>query len=159
MNRLVHVWALRVFGLLPRPLSTLVVRLRYPTFTVGTAVAITDGAARVLLVSHTYSEGWGLPGGLLDNKEVPAQTARREIREELDLDVEVGLHPIAVRTPWKRHFTMLFTATVERTDVSTMRGHTPEIADVGWFDLDALPELSEFTALFLDAVGLRPSKA
>ncbi len=127
----------------------------YPTFTVGTGVAISDQGGRVLLVTHSYSPGWSLPGGLLAGSEVPAETARREIREELGLDLAIEGHPIAVRAPSRRHFTFLFAIEIEPVDPATMRGHTPEIVDVGWFPLDNLPELGEFTDYFLEAVGLQ----
>jgi len=144
-----------VFGTLPRGLTNRIIRIWHPTFTVGTGVAISDGAGHVLLVTHSYSRGWSLPGGLLANTEVPAETARREVREELGLDLPIDGHPIAVRAPRRRHFTFLFTIEIEAVERSAMRGHTPEITDVDWFALDDLPELGEFTHYFLEAVGLQ----
>jgi len=152
-----HLLALRVFGLLPRGLRSRIVRLLYPTFTVGTAVAISDGAGRVLLVQQSYSDGWSLPGGLLSGHEQPLDTARREIREELGLDLDLGGHPLAVRTLWRRHFNFLFSTTIEPIDAASLQGHTPEISDADWFALDALPHLAEFTDHLLEAAGLLPS--
>lgn len=47
-----------------------------------------DGA--VLLVHPTYKPGWEVPGGLAEVDEPPRAAARREIAEELGLDVAPG---------------------------------------------------------------------
>jgi mutator protein MutT len=54
---------------------------------------VRDQNHRVLLVrrGRAPSEGlWSLPGGRVEPGESPAQAARREVREETGLDVEVG---------------------------------------------------------------------
>jgi len=54
----------------------------------GVKCLLTDGD-RVLLVRHTYGpRGWDLPGGTMKPGEAPAETARREIEEELGVTVE-----------------------------------------------------------------------
>lgn len=55
---------------------------------VGTVVR--DPAGRVLLVSNTWSEGWIVPGGLAKPGESLPAAARREVREETGVDVDVG---------------------------------------------------------------------
>jgi 8-oxo-dGTP pyrophosphatase MutT (NUDIX family) len=55
------------------------------------AVIFRDAANRVLLVATTYgAEKWELPGGALAEGESPWAGARREIKEELGLDVLPG---------------------------------------------------------------------
>lgn len=44
----------------------------------------------MLLVNPTYKPGWELPGGVVEVNESPAEACRREVREELGIDVEVG---------------------------------------------------------------------
>ncbi len=149
-----HLLALKAFGLLPKPVQNQVVRVLSPTYTVGTAVVITTPDRQLLLVQQPYADGWLLPGGLLDADETPADAANREIREELGLELAVDGHPIAVQTPWRRHYNFLFTAQIDHVAPAALLGHTPEISDAAWFDLDALPEdLAEFTDEFLVATG------
>mgnify|MGYP001820549410 CR=1 FL=1 len=153
MRARLHLASLRAFGILPKRVQNWCVRRIAPLFTVGPAVVLLDGRGRVLLVQQPYSDGWGLPGGLVARGEEPADTARREIREELGLEIDVAAHPIAVRTPWRRHFNFLFTVVVPDMDPVSMLGLNPEISDVDLFDLLALPDLSECTDDFLVAVG------
>jgi len=53
-------------------------------------------AEDVLLVRHTYgSRSWDLPGGQIRRREVPLETARREMNEELGRRIERDLVEIA----------------------------------------------------------------
>lgn len=59
-----------------------------------------DLDGRVLLVKPTYRDSWLLPGGGMEADEYPAETARREIKEELDLDLAGSSRLLAV--DWTR---------------------------------------------------------
>ena len=55
------------------------------------AVVVRDGRALLVRRAHEPRKGeWSLPGGLLDLGESLADAARREVKEETALDVEVG---------------------------------------------------------------------
>jgi 8-oxo-dGTP diphosphatase len=57
----------------------------------GSAAALfTDPAGRVLLVKPNYREHWSLPGGILEHGEPPHVGCRREVAEELGLDIAPG---------------------------------------------------------------------
>jgi 8-oxo-dGTP diphosphatase len=58
----------------------------------GTAAAlITSPSGDVLLVKPNYRAYWSLPGGVLEEGESPHDGCAREVREELGVDVPVGL--------------------------------------------------------------------
>jgi ADP-ribose pyrophosphatase YjhB (NUDIX family) len=66
---------------------------------VGADAAIFDGEGRILLVERADDRCWGLPAGWVDPNEAPADTVRREAREELALDIEpVQLVDVMFRT-------------------------------------------------------------
>lgn len=52
-------------------------------------VLLRDEEGRVLLVRHHDRGVWVAPGGMVEPDEDPAETARREMREETGLDVEL----------------------------------------------------------------------
>jgi ADP-ribose pyrophosphatase YjhB (NUDIX family) len=56
-------------------------RFRRPA-TLGVRALICDEAGRVLLVRHTYSKGWHLPGGGVESRETAVDAVVRETAEE-----------------------------------------------------------------------------
>jgi len=58
-----------------------------PVATVG--ALIEDGAGRVLMVrTHKWGDRWGIPGGKIRRGETCEEALRREIREEVELELE-----------------------------------------------------------------------
>ena len=58
-----------------------------PTMFGSAAALFTDPAGRVLLVKPNYREHWSLPGGIIEHGEPPHVGCRREVAEELGLDI------------------------------------------------------------------------
>ena len=63
---------------------------RLPTMFGAAAALFTDATGRVLLVKPNYRDHWSLPGGILDHGEPPHEGCRREVKEELGLDIVPG---------------------------------------------------------------------
>jgi len=62
----------------------------HPAVGVG-AVVVRGGKALIIKRAHEPRQGeWSLPGGMLELGESLADAARREIKEETGLDVELG---------------------------------------------------------------------
>ena len=94
----------------------------------------------VLLVRHTYGPRtrWELPGGGVKRREEPLDAARREIREELGIDVDDWrlLGDLFERIERKRD--RLWCYATELGDQRIVRDEA-EIAEVRWFDRDRPP--------------------
>lgn len=58
-------------------------------FTIGVFAIILDENNRILLCHRTDRDLWNLPGGGLEKGETPWQGVKREVKEEVGLDVEV----------------------------------------------------------------------
>jgi 8-oxo-dGTP pyrophosphatase MutT (NUDIX family) len=84
-------------------------RLTRPRYSMGAVGVVFNDAGEVLLVEHVFHpyNPWGLPGGWIDHDEDPQEAVRRELREELGLDVEVGV-VLAVRRVLRHHIDVAF---------------------------------------------------
>lgn len=117
----------------------------------GVRCALTRGG-KVLLVRHTYGDRrWALPGGLVRRHEAGEATARREMREELGIEV----------TAWKELGTLRFVGPERARHVveclsaplpdSELVVNEAEIAEVAWFAREDVPGDSlEQTAEIVD---------
>jgi 8-oxo-dGTP pyrophosphatase MutT (NUDIX family) len=129
---------------------------------IGAACAIYDNRGRILLVRHTYGrKNWELPGGGGLPGEAPTDTARRELMEEtgleLDLDRLTGVYFESDTEEWPvLHFVFRAHWVAGLAPVAS----SPEIGDVGYWPLDALPTpISDFTELRIrDAAGGAPAE-
>ncbi|HLZ28977.1 MAG TPA: NUDIX domain-containing protein [Chloroflexota bacterium] len=112
----------------------------------GACVAIRDHAGRVLLHRRTDDGSWDLIGGSMEPGETFEQTARREVREEIG--VELGdLEPLEVYSGPAFFHTYPTGDEVYHVGVAfqtrDMRGEfrldPGEVAELEFFALDALP--------------------
>ena len=128
----------KVWHRLPRRLRRWSMRLAHTRFTVTAGAIIFNKSGQILLLKHRFraGSGWGLPGGFLEAGEQPLEALRRELREELALEVaEVEIFTArSFRKP--KQVEVLFRA---RADGS-LTPRTMEVERVDWFSLDALPE-------------------
>ncbi len=105
----------------------------------GVKCVLTRGD-EILLVRHSYGprRRWELPGGGIRRGEPPVAAARREIREELGVDI-VRWRPLGdvhARIDRKRDRLYCFAAEL---DDRVLEPDGVEIAAIGWFPLTDLP--------------------
>jgi ADP-ribose pyrophosphatase YjhB (NUDIX family) len=113
-------------------------RFRRP-MTLGVRGLVCDDAGRVLLVRHTYADGWHLPGGGVDHGESARAAASRELMEEGGVEADalslIGFYSNHVR--FKHDHIALYRAETWRPCAPYDNG---EIAERGFFAADALPD-------------------
>jgi len=121
---------------LPPSVRMKIVRVTQKKFTATVAVIIENEMGEVLLLDHVLrpASGWGIPGGFLEYGEQPAEAVKRELREEIGLELK-NLEMVRVRTSG-RHIEILFRARANGTASVKSR----EINALGWFEVDKMPE-------------------
>ena len=151
MNQRLHAVLLRLFRRLPRRLRLAAVHALSPSYTVGAMCAIRRDDGALLLVRHSYRPRWGIPGGLCRTREDVADGARREVLEEVGLDVELVGEPAVVVDPYERRVDVVFAARLR--DGSGEPGVSAEIVESRWFAADTLPPLQHETVSALGALA------
>jgi ADP-ribose pyrophosphatase YjhB (NUDIX family) len=116
----------------------------YPTPNVSVRALIFNGHKQLLLVKEASLGTWSLPGGWCDLFETPSEAIIKEVIQEAGIHIKVDrLLGISDRIKYKTNkkwseYAVMFLATIiEDTKVF---GH--EVSQVGFFDINNLPELS-----------------
>ncbi len=140
---------------LPQAARLFVIRRATPSFHLGALCVVERPDGHMLLVRQSYRrDGWAFPGGLLRRGEEPADAARREISEELGIDVDLQGLPVVVIDVNMRRVDVVFSAHLaEGSPQPDRTGHSPEISEVRWFAPDGLPSLLPEAAAALIQLG------
>lgn len=108
--------------------------------TLGVRAACFDDEGRIFLVRHTYVSGWHMPGGGVERGETGLQALHKEIREEGNLvatSVPQLVHVYFNNRTSDRDHVLFYRLSVRQTAVKVP---DREIAESGFFPLDALPD-------------------
>lgn len=109
--------------------------------TLGARAMVYDAArGTIFLVRHTYVDGWHLPGGGVEPGETLEEALARELREEgnIELTGPPELRSIHFnRRASRRDHVAFYLVTKFRQTAARTRDM--EIAEAGFFALDALP--------------------
>jgi 8-oxo-dGTP diphosphatase len=107
-------------------------------FLVGVTGLGVDPQGRVLLARHRFgAPQWRFLGGFLVRRERVEDALTREIREETGLAIDVGpVLEVVTGFRWAR-VELVFAFRV----IGGVEALTAEVAELGWFPPDALPEV------------------
>jgi 8-oxo-dGTP pyrophosphatase MutT (NUDIX family) len=135
---------LRPVERLLRPLTQTVFRLTRG-LTLGVRGVVVDAAGRVLLIEHTYSAGWRLPGGGVERGETAIQALERELVEEAGVRLTGPARLVSIHSQhaqFKGDHVLIYVV-----DAWAPCPAKPglEIARTDWFDPGALPEATPAT--------------
>lgn len=105
-----------------------------------------NGVLEVLLVKHAigYSKGeWGLPGGIIYEKESTDDAAQRSLRELTGLE-NIFLEQIKAfgepnRIPLNRVITIGYYALINREEYDVKAGQT--VSEAKWYKINSIPNL------------------
>ena len=115
----------------PKALRRWTVRFSHPRFAVTAGAIVTDSRGRVLLLKHRFrpGSGWGLPGGFIEQGEQPGEALRRELREEIGLEVaELKLFSVRAFKKPKQVEIVFMAQAIESPEELGF-----EIQEAGWF--------------------------
>ena len=105
-----------------------------------------ERANEVLLVRQSYRDGWAAPGGLLHRGEEPDVGARREVKEEVGIDVDTLGEPLVVIDVKARRIDVVFRCQMRPTAPDAIQPDAVEIVEARWFPKNALPDMQKETA-------------
>jgi ADP-ribose pyrophosphatase YjhB (NUDIX family) len=113
------------------------VRLVEPRFTVTTGAVLIDDQGRVLLLDHVFrpGSGWGIPGGFLEIAEQPQDAVRRELLEEVGLELESAGIAFVRALVRPRQIEIIFRCSPR----GSVQHKNMEIKGFEWFPIDSLP--------------------
>ncbi len=109
--------------------------------TLGVRALVINQDNQILLVRHTYVPGWHLPGGGVETPETAEQALRKELEEEGGITLHgrpelVGIYKNEYAS--RRDHVILYMC--REFEWSALREPDYEIAEIGFFSMDQLPE-------------------
>lgn len=128
----------------PRRVRRWGVWLTQPRFTVTAGAVVEDERGRVLLLHHVFRKGsrWGIPGGFLVAGEQPEEALRRELREEIGVELDDAQLTFVRTLPRPQQVEVIFRCRLRAAAIDE-HARSFEVDCAEWFARDRLPpELS-----------------
>lgn len=121
----------------PKSVRRLTMRLIEPRFTVTAGAVVLDEEGRVLLLKHVFraGSGWGIPGGFIEKGEQPEEAVRRELFEEIGLQLEEAELAFVRTLKRPQQVELIFRCRPR----GSFAPRSIEIRSAEWFVPDALP--------------------
>lgn len=126
-----------IFRYLPGVFRRNLVRLGQSRFTVTAGAFVFNAEGQILLLEHEFrpDSRWGIPGGFLNHGEQPDEALRRELREEVALELQDVEFLFARTLGGPRQVEIYFACQANNEPTPS----SFEIRSAGWFAVDDLP--------------------
>ena len=126
----------RLWRLISPDTRAWLVRSTQSSFTVSAAAIISNEKEEVLLLNHVLRpfSGWGFPGGFLEKGEQADDAIRREIREEIG--IEISHLKLYTNRTIGTHVEILFFASAQ----GEPKICSAEIMDFAWYSAAEVPD-------------------
>ncbi|MFV0279326.1 MAG: NUDIX domain-containing protein [Rhodoblastus sp.] len=111
--------------------------LLWRAMTLGVRAVVVDAQGRIFLVRHTYVAGWYFPGGGVETGESFGVALERELLEEGGISLTGAPELRSLHLNRRRDHVALYV--VRAFSQAAPRQPDHEIAEAGFFPLDALP--------------------
>ncbi len=110
-------------------------------FTATAGAVVEDETGRVLLLHHVFRKGsrWGIPGGFLTQGEQPEDAVRRELREEIGVELEHVRLAFARTLARPQQIEFIFRCRLRASSINE-QSQSFEVDRAAWFERDALPQ-------------------
>jgi len=130
---------LRIWQVLPKWLQKIGVAILMPHYLVIAIAVVFNERDQILLCRHTYRRPhpWGLPGGHIKSGEDPADSVRRELREETGLSVQGTRLLMAENLSQERRILLTYLC----KQVGGTFIPNEEVSMIQYFDIGELPAL------------------
>jgi 8-oxo-dGTP diphosphatase len=127
----------RIWRSLPLRVRRWSMRVTHARFTVTAGAIIFNDKGQVLLLKHRFraGSGWGLPGGFLEKGEQPLDALKRELREEIGMEVETAEIFAARSFKKPRQVEILFLCHAN----ADVKPQAMEVERAEWFSVESLP--------------------
>jgi 8-oxo-dGTP diphosphatase len=137
----VRRFLLQIWRIMPPWMQGLASAIIRPRYHVPAGAIIFNEQGQLLLCEHTYRRQypWGLPGGDIHFGEDPAEAVRRELQEETGLSAQATRLLLVESSQEVRKVSLTYLC----TGVSSAFTPSDEVSAIRYFDVDALPELSQ----------------
>ncbi len=130
----------KIWKLLNKRVQWYSIWLIHSKFNVGLSIIIPNTEGQILLAEHVFSgpESWRLVGGYINKNENIYSAAKREIKEELGIDIEID-RVLRIRSGFM--YRIEITLVSKSVDIAQeFLINKKEIKQIGWFKQGEEPE-------------------